>query len=97
ATDRDERVAAQRQRVGQEVLELASLVPTERQPRVAILALRPDCRAAEVFRQAVEPVDRRRTEQQRIAREVRERTNRWSLFKRCHRRSLLRSRTSRAR
>ena len=66
AADRDERVAALGERVGGEVLELAHLVAAEREPGVAVLALGPDLdRAAEVLGQPLEPVDRRRPEQQR--------------------------------
>ena len=70
AADRDERVAALRERVGDEVLELARLVAAEREPGVAVVALGPDRGAAQVLRQPLEPVDGRRAEGQRIAREV---------------------------
>ena len=50
AADRDQRVAALRQRVRQQVLELADLVAAEGEAAVAVLALRPDGRAAEVRR-----------------------------------------------
>ena len=66
AADRHERVAALGQRVGEQVLELADLVAAEREARVAVLALGPDRRAAEVRRQAVQPLDRRRAEQERV-------------------------------
>src|SRR5579885_536174 len=57
AADRDERVAALRQRVRGEVLELAYLVAAERQTGVAILALRPDVDAtAEVLAEPLETV-----------------------------------------
>ena len=49
AADRDERVAALGERVGDEVLELARLVAAEREPAVAVVALGPDARAAQVL------------------------------------------------
>ena len=59
AADRDERVAALRERVGREVLELARLVAAVREAAVAVLALRPDLDAsAEVLAQPLEPVHR---------------------------------------
>ena len=68
AADRDERVAALRERVRGEVLELAHLVAAVREARVAVLALRPDVdRAAEVLAQPLEPVDGRRPEEERDA------------------------------
>src|SRR5262249_53473223 len=71
AADRDERVAAGGERVGDEVLELAHLVAAVREPRVAVVALRPELDlAAEVRAQPLEPVDRRRAEEQRDALEV---------------------------
>ena len=71
AADRDERVAALRERVGGEVLELAHLVAAVGEPGVAVLALGPDLDpAAEVLAQPLEPVDRRRAERERDAREV---------------------------
>ena len=73
AADRHERVAALGERVGDEVLELADLVAAEREAAVAVLALGPHRGAAQVLRQAVEPLDRRRTEQQRGPGEVGER------------------------
>ena len=69
AADRDERVAALRERVGDEVLELAGLVAAVGQAAVAVVALGPELRAAEVRGQPLEPVDRRRPEEQRVARE----------------------------
>ena len=73
AADRDERVAALGERVGDEVLELARLVAAEGEARGAVVALGPDGGAAQVLRQPVEPVDGRGTERQRIALEVVER------------------------
>jgi hypothetical protein len=67
AADRDERVAALGERVGDEVLELARLVAAVGQPAVAVVALGPDRRAAEMARQPVEPVDGGGAEQQRVA------------------------------
>ena len=67
AADRHQRVAARRERVGDEVLELAGLVAAEGDARVAVVALRPQPRAAEMGGEAVERVDRRRPEQQRDA------------------------------
>jgi hypothetical protein len=66
AADRDERVAPLRERVRGEVLELAHLVAAVREARVTVLALRPDVdAAAEVLAQALEPMDRRRSEEER--------------------------------
>ena len=66
AADRDERVAAGRQRVSDQVLELAGLVAAERDARVAVVSFRPDRGAAEMLREPAERLDRRRAEQQRI-------------------------------
>jgi len=64
--DRDQGVAALGERVGDEVLELARLVAAVCEPGVAVLALRPDVdAAAEVLREPLETVKRRRPEQQR--------------------------------
>ena len=58
ATDRDERVAALRERVRRQVLELADLVATVRKAGVAVLALGPDVHApTQVLAQAFEPVN----------------------------------------
>jgi len=58
--DRDQRVAALRERVGGEVLQLARLVASVGETRVAVLPLRPDLdAAAEVLAQPLEAVDRR--------------------------------------
>jgi hypothetical protein len=70
AADRDQRVAALRQRIRDEVLQLAGLVAAVGDPGVAVLALGPDRGAAEVPGQPIEPVHRRRAEQQRIPVEV---------------------------
>ena len=68
AADRDERVAALRQRVGGEELELARLVAAVREPGVAVVTLRPHVHlAAEVLTQPGEPMHRRRPEEQRRA------------------------------
>jgi hypothetical protein len=56
--DGDERVAALRERVGDQVLQLAGLVAAVRDTGVAVLALGPQGRAAEVFGEAVQPVHR---------------------------------------
>ena len=57
AADRDEGVAPLRERLRDEVLELAHLVAAVREPRVAVLALRPDLDlAAEVLAEALEPM-----------------------------------------
>ena len=72
AADGDERVRARRQDVGDDVLELAGLVPAVREPAAAVLPLGPDLRAAEVLGQAAQRVDRARPERQRVAREVSE-------------------------
>ena len=50
AADRDQRVRPLGQCVRDDVLELAGLVAAEGEPRVAVLALGPDGRAAEVLR-----------------------------------------------
>jgi hypothetical protein len=58
AADRHEGVAPLRERVRDEVLELARLVAAVREAGVAVLAFRPDVYAsAEVFAQALEPMD----------------------------------------
>jgi hypothetical protein len=72
AADRHEGVAALGQGVGDQVLQLAGLVAAEGDARVDVLALGPDGGAAEVLGEPVEPVHRRRPEQQRIAGEVSE-------------------------
>ena len=66
AADRDERVAALGARVGDEVLELARLVAAVGEPAVAVVALRPHVRAAELRAQPLEPVHGRRAERQRV-------------------------------
>src|SRR5262249_6282357 len=73
AADRDERVGAGREDVGDDVLELAGLVAAVGQPGVAVLPLGPDLRAAEVLGQPVEPVHGAGSERQRVAVEVVER------------------------
>ena len=74
AADRDERVAALRERIGGEVLELARLVAAVGEARVAVLALGPDLDlAAEVLGEALEAVDRGGAEREGYAREVGER------------------------
>ena len=71
AADRDEGVAALRERVGGEVLELAHLVAAVGEAGVAVLALGPDLDlAAEVLGEALEPVDRGGAEGERDAGEV---------------------------
>ena len=71
ATDRHERVAALREGLGHEVLELADLVAPVGEARVAVLALGPDLHlASEVLLEALEPMDRRRPERQRDPLEV---------------------------
>src|SRR3954447_5471359 len=67
AADRDERVAALRECVGDQILELAGLVTAKRKAAVAIVALRPHLRAAEMGAGALEPMNRRRAEDQRVA------------------------------
>ena len=70
AADRDERVAALRERVGDEVLELARLVAAVGDPGVAVLALRPYVGTASPIRkvrgQALEAVHGRGPEEQRV-------------------------------
>ena len=74
AADRDERVAALRERIRGQVLELAGLVAAVREPGVAVVALGPDLdAAAEVLLEPLEPVNRRRAEEERDAVEVGER------------------------
>ena len=71
--DRHQRVAPLRQRLGDQVLELAHLVAAERDARVAVLSLGPDLDlAAERLGQAGQRMDRRRSEQQRMAGELSE-------------------------
>ncbi|KAJ3472248.1 hypothetical protein NLI96_g13385 [Meripilus lineatus] len=71
AADRHERVGALRERVGDEVFELARLVAAERKAAVAVLALRIQLDlAAEVRAQALERLDRRRAERERITGET---------------------------
>ena len=65
AADGHQGVAALRQRVGGEVLELARLVATEGQTRIDVLALGPDLNScAQVRAQSVEPLQRRAAEGQ---------------------------------
>jgi hypothetical protein len=52
-----------------QVLELARLVAAVREPAVAVVALGPHARAAEMGGQAVERMDRRGPERERLARE----------------------------
>jgi glucose-6-phosphate 1-dehydrogenase len=70
AADRDERVGALRDGVRDEVLELAGLVAAECEPGVAVVALRPERRTAELRRQPLQPVDRRGAEEQAVAGKV---------------------------
>ncbi len=86
AADRDERVAALRERVGGKVLELARLVAAECEPAGHVVALGPDRRTAELGGEPVEPVHRRRAEEQLDAGE------RLELHRRRHYRSSLDSR-----
>ena len=65
--DGDERVAPLRDRLRHQVLELPDLVAAEREPAVAVIALRPDPGAAQVRAQALQRVDRRRAEQEGVA------------------------------
>ena len=70
AADRHERVAALRERVGGEELELPRLVAAVREAGVAVVALRPHVHlAAEVLAQPGEAMHRRRPEEERDARE----------------------------
>src|SRR4029453_17930493 len=70
AADRHQRVAALDQRLGYQVLQLAGLVAAVRETGIAVLALGPDLRAAELGGQPGHPVHRRRAEQQLDAVEV---------------------------
>ena len=67
AADRDERVAALRERVRHQVLELARLVASVGQAAVAVVALRPQARAAQMRRQTVQRMHRRGAEKQGLA------------------------------
>jgi hypothetical protein len=58
AADRDQRVAALGQRVGDQVLQLARLVAAEGEPAVAVVPLGPQRGAAEVRGQALQAMDR---------------------------------------
>jgi hypothetical protein len=62
AADRYERVTTLSERLGDKVLELASLVAAERNAGVAVLPLCPELRATQVLRQAVQSMHRRRPE-----------------------------------
>src|SRR5439155_1495892 len=73
AADGDERVGALRDRVGDEVLELARLVAAEGQAGAHVVALRPQGSAAQVIGQTLERMDGRRPEQERVALEPVER------------------------
>jgi hypothetical protein len=57
-TDRNQRVAALGERVGDQVLQLAGLVPAVGNAGVAVLPLGPEFRAAQVGGQPLEPVHR---------------------------------------
>ena len=65
--DRHERVAALGASVGDQVLELARLVAAVGETAVAVVALGPQVRPAEVSRQALQPMHGRGAEQQRDA------------------------------
>ena len=58
AADRDERVAAVRQGVGDQVLEFANLVAAEGEAGVDVVALGPDRCAFEVLAQSIETMNR---------------------------------------
>jgi hypothetical protein len=75
--DRDERVAALGERVGEQVFELARLVAAEGKTRADVVSLRPQRGAAEVLSQPLERMDGRRPEQQRVAVESFERGRHW--------------------
>lgn len=70
AADGDEGVAALGEGVGDQVLQLAGLVPAVRHTGVAVLALGPEGGAAEVMGEPFEGVDRRGPEEERVAVEV---------------------------
>ena len=71
AADRHERVAALRERLRRQVLELARLVASVGEAGVAVVALRPDLdAAAEVLGEALESVHGRGSEEERNALEV---------------------------
>ena len=65
--DRDQRVAALRERVRHQVLEFARLVASIGQATVAVIALRPQARAPQMSRQTVQRMDRRGAEKQGLA------------------------------
>src|SRR5439155_12217368 len=62
----DQRVAALRERIGDQVLELARLVAAKSKSRVAVVALGPQRGTPELRAQPFEAVDRRRPEKQRL-------------------------------
>src|SRR6185437_10228099 len=66
AADRNQRVAAFGQGIGDQVLQLARLVTAVGDPRVTVLALGPDGRAAQMRGQPFQRVHRRWAEQQRV-------------------------------
>ena len=68
AADRDQRVGVRGDRVGNDVFELAQLVAAEREAGIAVLALGVELDlVAQMRAQALEPLDRRRAEGERIA------------------------------
>jgi hypothetical protein len=68
AADRHQRVAALRQRLGNQVLQLAGLVAAEGEGAVAVLALGIQLHlAAQVRAQALQRLDRRRAEGEGMA------------------------------
>ena len=71
AADRHQRVGVRGDRVGDDVFELAQLVAAEGETGIAILALGVELDlVAQMRAQALEPLDRRRTEGERIAFEL---------------------------
>jgi hypothetical protein len=66
AADRHQRVGTLRERVGDQVFQLAGLVAAVCDAGVAVLPLRPDLGTAQMAGQPVQPVHRRRAEQQRV-------------------------------
>src|SRR5688572_4479523 len=70
ATNRDESVCAARNRVGDDVLQLAELVTAIGQTAADVLALGPDLRACEVRGQAGQAMDGAWPERQRVTGEL---------------------------
>jgi hypothetical protein len=70
ATDGNQRVAALRQGVGNQVLELPGFVAPEREATIAVLAFCPHVGAAQPLAEPIEAMHGRRPEEQRLASEL---------------------------